>query len=143
MKLPRPAKGVDQRKVADRNRLVRRNHSISQAEVARRIGVSASAVAQWEHPSGTLPTLQNLLCILELTGASLDWLVTGKQHAPPGEHADVSTIPAVTLDDFAQTSQEEQLLATFREIPVRKRSLLIALAEEMMSKTKKKQSKRR
>ena len=92
---------------------------------------------------GTLPTLQNLLCILELTGASLDWLVTGKQHAPPGEHADVSTIPAVTLDDFAQTSQEEQLLATFREIPVRKRSLLIALAEEMMSKTKKKQSKRR
>lgn len=44
---------------------------ISKAELSRRVGVSSSAVAQWENDPGTTPTVDNLTAIAEACGISL------------------------------------------------------------------------
>ncbi|SFN01049.1 hypothetical protein SAMN05216289_102134 [Dokdonella immobilis] len=47
-----------------------------------------------------------------------------------GVGAPASEVPAISLEIYAHSVQEENLLTVFREIPTRKRSLLISLAEE-------------
>lgn len=105
--------------------------------------MSASAVAQWEHPSGTQPSLQSLVRILEITGVSPDWLVMGKASRPrPASEVD-SELPAVSLDVYAHSLQEEGLLRAFRQIPTSRRSLLILLAEEFAGNRGRSSSKSR
>ncbi|HET9034087.1 MAG TPA: helix-turn-helix transcriptional regulator [Dokdonella sp.] len=130
-KKPSSARGLEFSTLADRIRSARRKASISQSELARRIGVSASAVAQWEHPSGTQPTLQSLVRIFEITGVSIDWLVTGKASSSGNVSLGNDDVPAVSLEFFAHCLQEENLLRVFREIPTKCRSLLLDVAEEL------------
>lgn len=129
-KNPSSTRGAGPQSLADRVRSARRRASISQTELARRIGVSASAVAQWEHPSGTQPSLQSLIRILEITGVSPDWLVMGRTAHVAGIGGHAQEVPAISFEIYAHSAQEENLLTVFREIPTRKRSLLISLAEE-------------
>jgi transcriptional regulator with XRE-family HTH domain len=128
---PSSANSMPLTSLPDRIRCARRKTSISQSELARRIGVSASAVAQWEHPSGTQPSLSSLVRIQEITGVSMDWLVMGKSMKRNEVVADQDEVPAVSMDYFAHCIQEEDLLRIFREIPTTCRALLLTLAEEL------------
>ena len=51
--------------------LLRQQHKMSQSEVARRIGVSSSAVSAYE----TSPTLENLVKLANLFHVSTDYLL--------------------------------------------------------------------
>lgn len=122
------AKGLELAGLANRIRTARRKASLSQTELARRIGVSASAVAQWEHPSGTHPSLQSLVRILEITGISVDWLLLGRGSNRTNLASSEENLPAVSLDCFAHSMLEEDLLKVFREMPTKRQVLLMDLA---------------
>ena len=64
--------------LSGRIRKARNLATLSQAELARRIGVKRSAVTQWEHPNGTTPSVEHLIQIAMETGTQFEWLATGR-----------------------------------------------------------------
>ena len=61
-----------------RIRHARRRVGLSQSALAKTLGVGPSAVAQWELPIGTSPTLGHLTEIAKVAGLSFEWLATGR-----------------------------------------------------------------
>ena len=61
------------------NRLLqyRKQHKLSQEELAEKIGVSRQAVSKWERAEAA-PDTDNLILLAELYGVSLDELLRGK-----------------------------------------------------------------
>lgn len=131
MKDPSSAKANSALKLSDRVRSARRKASISQTEFARRIGVSPSAVAQWEHPNGTQPSLQSVVRILEITGACPSWLLLGASSKAGKRGSGAREVDALALEMYAHCIDEENLLTIFRKIPTSRRTLLISMAEEL------------
>ena len=61
---------------------LRRQAGLSQEELANLVGVTRQAVQKWE--AGTSrPDMDNLVSLAEYFKVSLDYLVTGKESAPP------------------------------------------------------------
>ncbi|WP_371282958.1 helix-turn-helix domain-containing protein [Dokdonella sp.] len=131
MKNPSSAEAHSCLKLSDRVRSARRKASISQTEFARRIGVSPSAVAQWEHPNGTQPSLQSVVRILEITGACPNWLLLGSSNKQGKQGSKAGEASALALEMYAHCLDEENLLTIFRKIPTSRRSLLMSMAEEL------------
>jgi len=117
-------------RLADRIRLARRNAKLSQTALAQRVGVTPSAVAQWEHPDGTKPGVERLQAIAMATGAAFEWLATGGGDQRRRRGASDAT-PAVVVESFAQDLAEELLLDRFRALPKRARDLLSSLLVEL------------
>src|SRR5450432_2203349 len=88
-------------RLCDRIRLSRNEAELSQSGLAERVGVTASAVCQWESRDGTRPSTERLQDIAACTGMAFDWLATGhgsKQRRSRGRDEE---IPAVGLGSFA------------------------------------------
>lgn len=117
--------------LANRIRSARTSAELTQSELAGQLGVSAAAVAQWEIPGGTRPTLEHLSAIARVTETTVDWLMTGCGAAPEvGRDA-----PALELGTFAHDDFEERVLHALRALPrVRKREVLRQL--ESLSRTR-------
>jgi transcriptional regulator with XRE-family HTH domain len=96
---------------------------LSKAEVARRLGVSVSAVVQWEHSDGTRPSARHLAAFAESTGVAFEWLATGR--GPPRVSGDDGT-PALEPAAIAMTFFEERLLEVARKLPAHRHEALIA-----------------
>jgi transcriptional regulator with XRE-family HTH domain len=123
---------VDERnRIADRIRRARRTARLSQSALAARVGVTASAVAQWEHPDGTCPTVARMQSVATATGVNFEWLATGRGQQQRGFRSDAEETPAVKLDLFALDEAEETLLRRFRALSPRARQLLIGLLQEL------------
>ncbi|MCQ4021407.1 MULTISPECIES: helix-turn-helix transcriptional regulator [unclassified Ruminococcus] len=62
------------------NRLLqyRKKHSLSQEELAAKIGVSRQAVSKWERAEAS-PDTDNLILLAQIYGVTLDELLTGKE----------------------------------------------------------------
>jgi transcriptional regulator with XRE-family HTH domain len=116
--------------LADRIRRARRDAGLTQTELAARVGVTSSAVAQWEHPDGTCPEILKLESIAAALGVQVEWLAVGRGRQKKTSEAGGET-PAVKLDFFAQDSAEEVLLERFRALPPRGRQLLSEFLEEI------------
>ncbi|MFC4728355.1 helix-turn-helix transcriptional regulator [Coralloluteibacterium thermophilus] len=101
---------------------------MTQAELARQVGVQRSAVAQWEQHNGTAPSIRHMLQIAQVTGTCLEWLATGRG---PVRIDQSETTAAVVLDDYAQDHLESRLLEAFRKIPRRQREPLVGMIEMM------------
>lgn len=130
MKIPSGA--VDPRTgLADRIRRARRHARLSQSGLAGRVGVTSSAVAQWEHPNGTSPTLARLQSIATATAVNLEWLASGRGPQQRGAKADPAETPAVKLDLFALDESEETLLRRFRTLSPRARQMLVGFLQEL------------
>ena len=114
--------------VRDRIRRARRAAQLSQTSLARRVGVTPSAVAQWEHPEGTTPGLERLKRIANATDADFHWLVTGV-----GAEKTMSEGSAVVLTTFAQDDEEEVVLEYFRSLPARVKNLIGEAIRELKS----------
>lgn len=112
--------------LADRVRHLRRTHKLSQAALARALGVVPSAVAQWEGRSGTSPTVEHLARMAELAGIAFEWLATGRGPIRAGD----TETPSVASESFARDLLEERLLLAFRRVPTRKRDSLVRWLEE-------------
>ena len=83
------------------NRLVqlRKNHNLSQEELAARIGVSRQAVSKWERAEAS-PDTDNLILLARLYGISLDELLTGSGAVPPDNpppSKELAPLPPVNL----------------------------------------------
>lgn len=112
------------RTLGDRIRQARGLASLSQQNLAERVGVQRSAVAQWERKDGSLPSMQHLIEIALATGVTLEWLGTGRGPVKP----DAETwIPAVSGIDYAQDDTELECLRALRHLPHRVRENLAGI----------------
>jgi len=98
---------------------------VSQAELARRVGVTRSAVTQWEHPAGATPSVEHLIRIALETGVSFEWLSTGCGHA----RAAVEPASAVIVEDYAHSEHESQALMQLRRMSVGKRQIALEMLD--------------
>ena len=94
--------------LGDRLRTARRRSGLSVRALGRRLGVSGSAVAQWEARQGSQPAASRLAQIAEVLGVSVDWLLRGTTN----EASDPWS--TVVSTEFAHSDCEAQLLRTFR-----------------------------
>ena len=108
-----------------RIRKARLSAKLSQAELARRVGVKRSAVTQWEHPTGTSPSMWHLTQIAVATGPCVEWLATTRGPMRYG-HEEPTT---VLIDDFAQDPSESELLQRFRRLPAQKRRIALQILD--------------
>jgi transcriptional regulator with XRE-family HTH domain len=123
---------VDERnRLADRIRRARRGARLSQTALAARVGVTSSAVAQWEHPNGTSPALARLQSIATATAVNFEWLATGRGQQHRGTRHDGHETPAIKLDLFALDDNEETLLRRFRALSPRGRQMLVGFLQEL------------
>jgi transcriptional regulator with XRE-family HTH domain len=111
----------------DRIRHARSRAEVSQAALAERLGVVPSAVAQWEVPGGTSPTVTHLAQIAAITGVAFEWLATGRGATAMAADA----TPAVDRAAFARDMTEERLLLAFRRFSPKRREALARCIEEL------------
>src|SRR5689334_19710791 len=93
-----------------RIRHARKLVAMSQSGLAQALGVGPSAVAQWELPIGTSPTLQHLIEIAKECGVAFEWLATGRGSVAVAGHE----VPAIEPRSFAIDETEDRMLAAFR-----------------------------
>lgn len=74
--------------LSTRIRQARLRAGMTQAALARRVGVKRSAATQWEHPSGTVPCMEHLIAVALATGVHLEWLATGRGLQAAAEEAE-------------------------------------------------------
>ena len=104
-----------------RIRLARRRNNMTQADLAAALGVSRSAVGNWEGAARTVPDAANLLGIAAATGVSCDWLISGR-----GEPCSTSC-GAARSPSTARNCTEQQVLLGFRHGCQRSRSAVLKL----------------
>ncbi len=103
--------------VASRIRAARRALGITQDELARRIGVSRSAIAQWE-TDRTGQVQANLARVAAVLGVSIGYLITGESEAG------LMTV---------ETADERALLTLYRQIREPGRSELLRNARRLVA----------
>lgn len=118
---------VMETRVSDRIRKARRKAGLSQLQAAELLGIHRGTFGHWERGGGHLPTSANLLRLAQTLDVSYEWLATGHGHMQ--DHPLDSEMPAVRLDCFAQSEQEESLLRSFRKLTAARRKTLVDLIE--------------
>ena len=109
----------------DRLRRARKAAQLTQAELATRLGVVPSAIAQWERPDGTAPSSSNLIRVAGLLDVSFEWLATGRGSSG----VEALEVPALDPRYFAIDGHEERLLAGFRQLGPEQRVAVTRLVE--------------
>jgi len=77
--------------IGERVRELRKKHKMTQAEVARKIGVSSPTITQWEN-NQTSPKGDNLLKLSQVLSCTPDYLMSGKG-SPNDIHENVEAAP--------------------------------------------------
>lgn len=103
--------------VAARIRETRRSLSWTQEELARRIGVSRSAIAQWE-TDRTGQIRANLARVAAVLGVSVGYLLTGESQGPAA----------------AETADERALLNLYRQLREGGRAEVLRFARSLLGK---------
>ena len=109
---------------ADRIRMARRSAGLSQSKAAQALNVDRGTVGHWERGAGHRPTSGNLMQLAVLMAVSYEWLATGRGSMQLSS----DEVPAVRLDCFAQSDDEEALLLAFRKLPAHRRKAVVDLA---------------
>lgn len=104
------------RDIGERIRAIRQERQITQEELANVVGVSRSAVAQWETGRSGQVT-GNLSRIAEVLGVGVEFLMHGEGSVPAFPEA-------VTADEIA-------MLRLYRECPAEDRQLLLRTARRL------------
>ncbi|MBU8975458.1 helix-turn-helix domain-containing protein [Lysobacter sp. MMG2] len=99
---------------------------LTQAELARRLGVQRSAVTQWERDAGTHPSVAHLAQIACETQVYFEWLATGRGESHP-EAGALDT--AVTMQDYARDDVESRALESLRRVSGHKREAVVRVIE--------------
>ncbi|WP_411834638.1 helix-turn-helix domain-containing protein [Pseudoxanthomonas mexicana] len=113
-------------KLGMRIRVARHHARLSQAELAARVGVGRSAVANWECDDGVHPVAVRLERIALTTSVSYEWLATGRGRM--SYQAGPEDIPAVQ-GEVVDDAEERRLLKAFRACSPKHRALLLEMAE--------------
>jgi transcriptional regulator with XRE-family HTH domain len=107
-----------------RIRKARLSAQLTQAELARRVGVKRSAVTQWEHPLGTTPSMHHLIQIAIETDTCIEWLATARG---PCRNESKPPVPGAMMDGYAHDPQEDEVLLRFRRLPAHKRKIALQI----------------
>jgi len=107
-----------------RIRKARAMAKLSQALLAERVGVKRSAVTQWEHPTGTKPSVDHMIRIALETSVAFEWLATGRG---PIRDTSVDTVPPMVMEDFARDEHESQALSYLRHCSPQKRRMALEI----------------
>jgi transcriptional regulator with XRE-family HTH domain len=123
-----------------RIRFARRGAGLTQTQLAEKIGVSRSAVAQWERSDGSNPSAGNLASLAMALNCSFEWLATGRGIrgpgvAKPGQRAD-DAAAAAAAQRVAQCDTEAHLLALFRELDTWGQQAVCALVDTLSQRTR-------
>lgn len=113
-----------------RIRLARRHAGLSQAALAKAVGVQRSAVSHWEAPVGRSPNAAHLREAALATGVQFEWLATGRGRmtlSPDVAMDSVLAAEAMLVDD----PLELRLLLAFRQAPALARAPLVEVAEQL------------
>lgn len=103
--------------VAARIRESRRSLGLTQEELAQRIGVSRSAIAQWE-TDRTGQVRANLARVAAVLGVSIGYLLTGESYG---------------MESVAETAGERALLNLYRQIQDAGRAELLRQARRILA----------
>jgi transcriptional regulator with XRE-family HTH domain len=112
--------------MSSRVRRARTLASMSQADLARRVGVERSAVTQWEKQQGTTPSVEHLVQIAVITGVYFEWLATGRGQSRANPDAFEA---ALVVEDFARDAIESSALTALRRLSPRKRLAAVQILE--------------
>lgn len=115
-------------KLHERIREARKLLKASQEVLAAQVGVTRGAVAQWEMPTGTAPSVENLIKIAGLSGVAFEWLATGrgpKIHGEPASIREPRDAYTVVPDDPVEAALRS---AVARLTQAKKKALLELLA---------------
>lgn len=115
-----------------RMRLARRQAGMSQAALAKAVGVQRSAVSHWEAAVGKSPNAAHLREAALVTGVQFEWLATGRGRMNLSSEValdSVATAEALLVDD----PLELRLIAAFRDAPPRAQVPLVEIAEQLAS----------
>ena len=107
--------------LTERIRTAREQAGLSQADVAKALRISASAVNQWEQGLSKNIKLRHFFALASLLGQDPRWLATGTV-SPYVRHTQ-ATPPK--LDDPPLTSEEKALLHQVCQMPSRLRKVLL------------------
>lgn len=115
-------------------RQLRARASLTQDQVARRIGCHESAVSRWESGS-RFPTAEDLLALADLFGVSTDFLLGRTvQHTVPGT-ALVDQALLERLEAAATTEEFDRIIAEHADqavwLPVPEGAVLLPVADAM------------
>ena len=112
-------------KLSTRIRTSRVRAGLSQAELAEALGVSRSAVGNWESARGGVhPSSERLAELALATGVSYEWLATGR--GTPQAPSD--GIPAADAE-FVDDPVERRLLEGFRACSEQFRQAILTVVE--------------
>lgn len=73
---------MEQQNLADRIQQLRREHGLSQEQLAEKLNVSRQAVSKWESAQAQ-PELDKILALSELFCVTTDYLLKGSRGTPP------------------------------------------------------------
>ena len=105
---------------------------LTQATLAKLVGVKRSSANQWESPQlGKEPSTANLMKIAVITGVSFEWLATGRGEMVWQPETAGTGISEMASDYGRLSPLEKHLLKLFEGLSERRRkALLDFLAEE-------------
>lgn len=112
-----------------RIRKLRNTAKLSQTDLATLVGVKRSAVAQWESETGTHPSVEHMSKLAMVTGATFEWLATGRGSDAVDCGAVASS--AAVLCDYAQDDVESRMLELLRRMPTKKQLIACKLLEAL------------
>lgn len=99
---------------------------LSQEALAIELGVSRSAVAQWEmHPGGTAPAVENLIALARRSGMAFEYLATGRGERIAGEP--ILNVAEESTPYRQLSEQQRRLLECFDALSARQRAGLLEL----------------
>lgn len=107
--------------MTDRIRAARTQAGLTQADIARALRISVSAVNQWEQGLIKNIKLRHFFALANLLGQDPQWLATGKTFPLTRKPALMSPLS----DDPALTNEEKILLHQVRRLDTTPRKMLI------------------
>lgn len=131
------AHGSLQKRIALRIRSARQAARLTQSELAAALGLSRSAVAQWESASGSAPSTASFARLATTLGCTFEWLATGQgprsvAHRNPAHEGDDA--PAVCHRHFAHNDEEERMIEAFRALDDFDRAAVMVLTETLSAR---------
>lgn len=114
-------------KLYERIREARRLTQLTQEALAGELGVSRSAVAQWEMADGTAPSVENLIGLAQCSGLHFEYLATGRGERVFGPPA--SAVAETPASYQPLTEQQRLLLDRIEVLTPRQRTGLLDLLD--------------
>ena len=112
--------------LAARIRRARRIAGISQQALADALGVTRSAVSNWESDSGVRPATDRLAVLARALHVGFEWIATGRGEMRVG--ADAGDASVAERGAMIDCPHELQLLQAYRRAPARVKALLQEMA---------------